>query len=108
MSGVPAHPRLSHMVLRAQQLGVSALGCLLAALLSERDLFRTLGSGSNSSSSSEGRSADLAARLRVLLGTGEADSLDYARGHLLCYVMLCYVMLLSPIHLSWCCSTGTS
>jgi hypothetical protein len=52
------------MVLRAQQLDVPELGCLLAALLSERDLFRTGGTGS------EQRSADLAARIRVLLGQG--------------------------------------
>ena len=49
------------MVLRAQQLAVPELGCLLAALLSERDLLR-------SSSGSSGGSADLGSRLRVLLG----------------------------------------
>lgn len=65
MCAVPAHPRLSHMVLRAQQLGVAELGCLLAALLSERDLLR-----GNSSSGSSSSSADLAVRLRVLLGQG--------------------------------------
>lgn len=100
MSSVPAHPRLSHMVLRAQQLGVSALGCLLAAVLSERDLFRTLGSASSSSSSgSEGRSADLAARLRVLLGTGEACllllryvSIMLYYGNIY-YVAICYVTI---------------
>jgi HrpA-like RNA helicase len=64
MAAVPAHPRLSHMVLRAQALEAPELGCLLASLLSERDLFRAGGS------SSEQRSADLAARLRVLLGQG--------------------------------------
>jgi HrpA-like RNA helicase len=64
MAALPAHPRLSHMVLRAQQLQLPELGCLLAALLSERDLFRP------GSSSSEQRSADLAARLRVLLQQG--------------------------------------
>jgi hypothetical protein len=51
------------MVLRAQQLAATELGCLLAALLSERDLFR-------SSSSSSG-SADLGSRLRVLVGMEE-------------------------------------
>lgn len=62
MAAVPAHPRLSHMVLRAQQLDAPELGCLLAALLSERDLFRTGGS--------EQHSADLAARIRAVLGQG--------------------------------------
>lgn len=56
------------MVLRAQQLGVAELGCLLAALLSERDLLR--GSSSSNGSSGSNSSADLAVRLRVLLGQG--------------------------------------
>lgn len=68
MAAVPAHPRLSHMVLRAQTLDAPELGCLLAALLSERDLFRA--GGSSSGGSTEQRSADLAARLRVLLAQG--------------------------------------
>lgn len=67
MAAVPAHPRLSHMVLRAQTLDAPELGCLLAALLSERDLFRA---GGSSSGSTEQRSADLAARIRVLLAQG--------------------------------------
>ncbi|KAF6265234.1 ATP-dependent helicase HrpB [Scenedesmus sp. NREL 46B-D3] len=33
MAALPAHPRFAHVVLRAQQLGVVELGCLLAALL---------------------------------------------------------------------------
>lgn len=64
MAAVPAHPRLSHMVLRAQQLDAPDLGCLLAALLSERDLFRTGASGS------EQRSAELALRIKAVLGQG--------------------------------------
>lgn len=67
MATVPAHPRFAHMVLRAQQLGVSELGCLLAAVLSERDLFRGTGD------SQQQQHADLAARLRVLTGTGECS-----------------------------------
>lgn len=40
MSQLPSHPRLAHMLLRAQELGHGALGCVLAALLGERDVFR--------------------------------------------------------------------
>lgn len=70
MCAVPVHPRFAHMVLRAQQLGATELGCMLASLLSERDLFRgSSSSGSNAGSSSCG--ADLTGRLRVLAGSGE-------------------------------------
>ncbi|HEV2333188.1 MAG TPA: ATP-dependent helicase HrpB [Gammaproteobacteria bacterium] len=34
---LPLHPRLAHMVIRSKALGWGALGCTLAALLSERD-----------------------------------------------------------------------
>jgi ATP-dependent helicase HrpB len=40
MSALPVHPRLSHMLLRARDLGLAPLGCEVAALLSERDVFR--------------------------------------------------------------------
>ena len=66
MNAMPAHPRFAHMVLRAQALRAAELGCMLAALLSERDLFR--GTGSNSNSDQLG--ADLAGRFRVLAGIG--------------------------------------
>lgn len=52
------HPRLGHMLVKAEQLGVAALGCLLAALLGERDILR--GSGA-------GRTADLGLRMQILL-----------------------------------------
>lgn len=76
MCAVPVHPRFAHMVLRAQQFQASELGCVLASLLSERDLFRaaSTSSGSNrgaGSSSSIDQGADLTARLRVLAGLGE-------------------------------------
>ncbi|MGQ0813259.1 MAG: ATP-dependent helicase HrpB [Gemmatimonadota bacterium] len=38
MAELPVHPRLAHMLLRAQQLGHAALACELAALLGERRL----------------------------------------------------------------------
>jgi ATP-dependent helicase HrpB len=40
MAALGVHPRLAHMVLRAQALGLGALGCAIAALLSERDPLR--------------------------------------------------------------------
>ena len=40
MAALGVHPRLAHMVLRAQGLGLGALGCAVAALLSERDPLR--------------------------------------------------------------------
>lgn len=40
MAGLPLHPRLSCLLLRAFEYGVYGLGCDLAALLSERDIVR--------------------------------------------------------------------
>lgn len=39
MARLPLHPRLAHLVLAAAARGASQLGCEIAALLSERDLF---------------------------------------------------------------------
>ena len=38
---IPLHPRLGLLLLRSQELCCSDLGCQMAALLSERDLFRS-------------------------------------------------------------------
>ncbi|BAV34222.1 ATP-dependent helicase [Sulfuricaulis limicola] len=38
MARLPLHPRLSHMLFAAQQLGQGTLACDIAALLSERDI----------------------------------------------------------------------
>lgn len=85
MAAVPAHPRFAHMVLRAQQLAAPELGCLLAALLSERDVFRgTSTQQGGSSSGSQG--ADLAARLRVLAGAGKRQQLVGSRAILALYM----------------------
>ena len=54
MAGLPLHPRLAHMVLRGQALGLGALASDLVALLSERDILRG------------GRDADLRLRLELL------------------------------------------
>jgi ATP-dependent helicase HrpB len=53
------HPRLAHMLVKAQDLGAERLACDLAAILSERDILRA-GVGS--------RDADLRLRIAVLHG----------------------------------------
>ncbi len=40
LSTLPLHPRLGHMLLHAKKQGLGATGCILAALLSERDICR--------------------------------------------------------------------
>ncbi|NQD95942.1 ATP-dependent helicase HrpB, partial [Pseudomonas sp. CrR25] len=55
MAGLPSHPRIAHLLLRGQDLGLGALACDLAALLSERDILR-------------GAGADLHSRLALLSG----------------------------------------
>ena len=65
MAGLPAHPRLAHLLLRGQALGLGALAADLAALLSERDILR-------------GAGADLHSRLSLLAGDGRASAV--ARG----------------------------
>jgi ATP-dependent helicase HrpB len=40
MAALGVHPRLAHMLLRAQALGLGRLGCELAGLISERDPLR--------------------------------------------------------------------
>jgi ATP-dependent helicase HrpB len=40
LAELPLHPRLAHMLIRASELGHGALACDVAALLSERDVFR--------------------------------------------------------------------
>lgn len=41
LAAFPLHPRLAHMILTAEPLGLGALACDVAALLSERDLFKS-------------------------------------------------------------------
>jgi ATP-dependent helicase HrpB len=59
MAEVPAHPRIAHLLLRGQALGLGALACDVAALLGERDILR-------------GAGADLHSRLTLLAGTERA------------------------------------
>ncbi|MGE8500215.1 MAG: ATP-dependent helicase HrpB [Pseudomonas sp.] len=55
MAELPAHPRIAHLLLRAQALGLGPLACDLAALLGERDILR-------------GAGADLHSRIALLAG----------------------------------------
>jgi ATP-dependent helicase HrpB len=55
MAELPAHPRIAHLLLRGQTLGLGALAADLAALLSERDILR-------------GAGADLHSRISLLAG----------------------------------------
>jgi ATP-dependent helicase HrpB len=57
MAELALHPRLAHMLLRARAAGHAAVACGLAALLSERDVFRGEGGAAE---------ADLRLRLQVL------------------------------------------
>ncbi|TWI54277.1 ATP-dependent helicase HrpB [Pseudomonas duriflava] len=66
MSGLPAHPRLAHLLLRGQALGLTELACDLAALLSERDVLR-------------GEGADLYHRLALLAGQGKGPKGSVSR-----------------------------
>ncbi|NOT21314.1 MAG: ATP-dependent helicase HrpB [Nitrospiraceae bacterium] len=59
MAELPLHPRLAHMLLKAEPLRFHNLACELAALLSERDILR---------GHSGWRNADLRLRLDVLHG----------------------------------------
>jgi ATP-dependent RNA helicase HrpB len=65
MARLPVHPRLAHMLLRAQALGAAPLAVELAALLSERDLLR----GAT-------RDADIRTRLDLLRGDDVAGAID--------------------------------
>ncbi|MGY4490806.1 ATP-dependent helicase HrpB [Pseudomonas sp. TE3610] len=55
MAQLPAHPRIAHLLLRGQALGLADLACDVAALLGERDIVR-------------GAGADLHSRLGLLSG----------------------------------------
>jgi ATP-dependent helicase HrpB len=73
MSTLGLHPRLAHMLLEAEKLGAGGLACDLAALLSERDIFRTGGGFEN---------ADLRLRLQALhdLRESKGPNSEVARG----------------------------
>lgn len=58
MAALPLHPRLAHMIVKGAEAGMGGQACLLAALLSERDILRFQPGGQD---------ADLLLRLEVLL-----------------------------------------
>ncbi|MNQ24390.1 ATP-dependent RNA helicase HrpB [compost metagenome] len=60
MAELPAHPRIAHLLLRGQALGLGPLACDLAALLGERDILRG------------GQGADLHSRIALLRGESRA------------------------------------
>lgn len=62
MGALPLHPRLAHMVLKGEALGLGSLTCDLAALLSERDILRNA------------RDADLRLRLEALADPRSANA----------------------------------
>lgn len=63
LARLPLHPRLGHMLLHAQKHGLGATACIIAALLSERDIYR----GKNSLT-------DLGERLKFFTSQGNDDS----------------------------------
>lgn len=72
MAELSLHPRLAHMILRAQSLRMATLACDVAALLSERDIFQYHRGH---------RNADLRIRLDALYGQQDlADSATIDRG----------------------------
>jgi ATP-dependent helicase HrpB len=67
MSALPVHPRLGHMLANAASQSSATLACQLAALLSERDLFRRTDATVD---------ADLARRIDVLRGGSSLHDVD--------------------------------
>ncbi|MHA6232989.1 ATP-dependent helicase HrpB [Pseudomonas fluorescens group sp. PF-69] len=65
MAELPAHPRIAHLLLRGQALGLADMACDVAALLGERDILR-------------GAGADLHSRL--VLMSGEVRAARGAQG----------------------------
>jgi ATP-dependent helicase HrpB len=58
MGELPLHPRLAHMLLKSVEVGAIPVACDIAALLSERDLFRA----------SSARESDIRERLDIIQG----------------------------------------
>lgn len=65
MARMPLAPRLSHMLVRATEMGLKNLGCELAAILSDRDPL---------SRNNPGTGCDLVARIEWLRGDLPADT----------------------------------
>lgn len=65
MATTPLHPRLAHMILTANEIGLGSLACTIAALLGERDILRSSGTSPD---------ADLRLRLEALRSARDRDS----------------------------------
>lgn len=78
MAELGLHPRLAHMLIDAEALGRGAVACDLAALLSERDIFKGQG---------EAPDVDLRLRLEALhrLRRGERPTPNHARSYVVPY-----------------------
>lgn len=72
MAALPLHPRLAHMLLAAQDLGHGMLATELAALLAERDPFRSTGPATD---------ADIRLRIEALRGIEGSGGGSY-HGHM--------------------------
>jgi len=72
MANLGAHPRLAHMLLRAQSIGQARLAADLAALLGERDLIRYR--------SAQAHDVDLRLRLDALRGRATPPDVEVDRG----------------------------
>lgn len=71
MALMPVHPRLAHMLIRARAMSATGLAATLAALISERDVFR-----------GERARADRDIRSRIeALATGKDRDLDHGTSH---------------------------
>jgi len=71
MSALGAHPRLAHMLIAGRSLGLAALACDLAAVLSERDLLR---------GAAARQDADIRSRIELLHERDGGASRDVDRG----------------------------
>lgn len=67
LAALPLHPRLAHMLRRAEPLGRARLACELAALLGERDIARSPGGAA-------APGADVRLRVAALRGGGTPDA----------------------------------
>jgi ATP-dependent helicase HrpB len=70
MARLPVHPRLSHMLVRGEELGFGALACDLAALLEERDILPRGGAAERGAIAD----IDIESRLAALRGEIPADT----------------------------------
>ncbi len=71
IAGIPVHPRLAHMLIRAREFGAGSLACDVAALLEERDILREkphhdIDFGSRIDALRTGKGADQAVRSRAI------------------------------------------